>query len=406
MEKKLSLKPEDNNLSPASYYVFQSSFSNGGNKLLPEKAEIQRLQVQLQQISEKNHPKLLAELREEIRHLKEENRVLQQSVSLAQGKQQRQAHQSFQNGAETEPGWVTVAKTLENNEETASLMLYPDSPLMKRIDELQNTNAKLFKANKDWHTKWEALRQSKQTEQEQLVSQLKDSEETNRRLKSEILSLENKLREEGEKVRNSKLKEKDAEIALLKNQLTLFMQDFEKEKKEKTVYKEQLRAKDSTKFHLEDKLQSLETELQVKDNQLKASLKQLEILQQKIVGLKNELREEKRKAAANRQLYQSGVPTAFYPSNAGKPYSTLSSSQFALGPRRGPEELPGAWTCPDCTYINYPDRTVCDICGLTKSLGAESLQYETGELQSRGNPQLNMGRNVPDRASDVEVDSA
>lgn len=28
-----------------------------------------------------------------------------------------------------------------------------------------------------------------------------------------------------------------------------------------------------------------------------------------------------------------------------------------------PELLPGSWQCRACTYVNYPGRTVCEVCG-------------------------------------------
>ena len=55
---------------------------------------------------------------------------------------------------------------------------------------------KLFKANKDWHTKWEQLRQSKQAEQEELASRLKAAEEEIERLKAEAIALKSKAQEE------------------------------------------------------------------------------------------------------------------------------------------------------------------------------------------------------------------
>ncbi|GFR97254.1 hypothetical protein ElyMa_006319400 [Elysia marginata] len=389
-------------------------------RLSKYQAIIQRQHVQIQHLSEASNQRLIAQLREQIRNLKQENETLQ---TLIKANAQRQQLQPAVKTGELEPGWVTVGSALENNTETMSMMLYPDSPLMKRIDELQIINAKLFKANKDWHLKWEQLRQSKQDEKEELASRLKAAEENNERLKSEVLSLQNKAKDEKEKDVNSRQKEKDAQIGLLKQQLTVFMQDFEKERKEKTLCQEKLLRKEKEfeklKLEQDQKVKSLVAEVRLKEDKIKANTKELNRLQFRVVELMDEVKEEKRRAntaAASRLPTQSfvtqhqgssptGMTSLVYPSGAGAPpLSTLYSSQFAIGHRRGPEELPGAWTCPDCTYINYPDRTVCDICGLTKTLDGHISFSEIGELQSRGSSP-SLGVNVPDNCADVEIDA-
>ena len=37
---------------------------------------------------------------------------------------------------------------------------------------------------------------------------------------------------------------------------------------------------------------------------------------------------------------------------------------------RQTEYKPGSWSCDQCTYTNYPGRTVCELCGYIRSPSA------------------------------------
>ncbi|KAK3770731.1 hypothetical protein RRG08_011776 [Elysia crispata] len=401
---------------------FAKDVANLEDRASKYQAIIQRLQVQLQQLSETSNGQLIAQLREQVRNLKEEIETLQTNA-------QKHKLQASQISGEMEHGWVTVSNPsnpnpMENNTETMSMMLYPDSPLMKRIDELQNTNAKLFQANKDWHTKWEQLRQSKHNEKEELASRLKAAEEEIKKLRAEIVSLENKAKDKKEKEGNSRYKEKDTQIGLLKEQMTVFLQDFDKEKKEKKLFQERLVQKENEierlKIELQQRVKSLQTEVRSKEDKIKANNRDLNRLQFRVAELLDEVKKEKRRANSERsaeamalQPYiaqQAGAPPSagkaslVYPSSSGAHLAKLYGSQFGIGHRQGPEEFPGAWTCPDCTYINYPDRTVCDICGFKKLFEDQTGFSDIGELHSRGSSPSRFGLNVPDSFNEVEVD--
>ncbi|RUS88279.1 hypothetical protein EGW08_003981 [Elysia chlorotica] len=405
---------------------------------------IQRLQVQLQNLTEVGSGQLVAQLREEIRRLREENETLHSAVKSNTLKQKIPASQ-----VPGEPGWVTVNNLMENNTETMSMMLYPDSPLMKRIDELQNINAKLFQANKDWHTKWEQLRQSKQAEKEDLAKSLEAANEEIQKLRAEIVSLQSKAKEEKDKVGNSRHKEKDAQIGLLKEQLTVFMQDFEKEKREKKLFQEKFQKKDKEYERLriehDKRVNALQTEVRLGEEKLKANKKDIRGLQFRVAELMDEVKEQKQRGhnatsraastsatiasataasattesattASAKQPFiaqhqqgtspSSSTSSQVYPSSTGSSLAKLYGSQFGIGHRQGPEELPGAWTCPDCTYINYPDRTVCDICGYKKTFDDLTGFSDVGELHSRGPSIFGQGLTLPDSVSEVEIDSS
>lgn len=441
--------------------------------LLQEKeAMIQRQQVQIQAYEKGKNEKEILLLREENQYLREENETLLSFIRA-----QREGLGSTL--TVHEPGWVAVGNQMID----PARNIHPDHPLLKKIDTLEKINAKLFLANKDWHNKWEVLRQTHQEnlleleakfsalnlEKEKLLEenstldkQLKDANLSKEESSQKILAIENdkiQLQKFVDSLRNDvdlltsekrrvnaellqlkqsqqKAKSKEQagnkaleEIGLLKQQLTLFAEDFEKERQDRASAEskaEKMRKeRDRVKVSLENKIKQLNSQFKGLEETIRSKSRQVADMQFQIDDLKLQLQIAQRKATvAPQHSYNFHAPPSsfngptthlFQPSGGDRYNSETTQITRMTVPQQVPkpittgpgpplvpaEHLAGAWTCRECTYINYPNRTVCDICGYQNLHDGESINFETGgqELHSRGDHQTYFD------AGDVETDS-
>ncbi|CAL1534202.1 unnamed protein product [Lymnaea stagnalis] len=449
---------------------FAKEFEKVECQLQEKQAMIQRQQVQIQGYEKGKNEKELLQLKEENQYLREENETLISFIRT-----QREGLGS----AYTlhEPGWVAVGNQMLDS----SRNIQADHPIMKKVDALEQINAKLFLANKDWHNKWEVLRQTHQEklmeleanfsalnqEKEKLLEensalekQLKDANMSKEESSQIVLSLQNekiKLQKFVDSLRNDvdlltsekrrlnaellqlkqsqqKAKNKEQagnkaleEIGLLKQQLTLFAEDFEKERQDRAAAEskaEKMRKeRDRLKVSLENKIKQLNSQFKGLEETIRSKSRQLADMQIQNDDLKLQLQIAQRRATvAPQHPYSShplppsynGPTTHLFQVSGGDRYNSEMTQITRMtvpqqvpkpittgpGPPLVPaEHLAGAWTCRECTYINYPNRTVCDICGCRNLGDGESINFETGgqELHSRG-----------DRASfdagDIETD--
>ncbi|BFZ02745.1 hypothetical protein BsWGS_05784 [Bradybaena similaris] len=444
-------------------YKFAETAKNMESQLHDYKALIQQQQVQIQKFQSVPELSLAEEntkLREEISVLKSENETLLEFIGASKESKSSQV----------EPGWVTVPATQSMADPVRAH--YPDSPMMKKIEALSIINTKLFIANKDWHNKWEALRQQTQEEKADLEARVKSLETINNNLQESVTSLEQELKIQRNSVQdltkandsleeekstlqkiNETLKTKlsslksevkdltrskqvlESELAslkdqsrsgprpgsrdhtetvLLKQQLTVFAEDFEKEKKDRILAEKKAekwkQECDQIKASFDTKLKKINVQLRAQEDDLRTKARHNADLLYQVDDLKLKLQREQRKnalAAHNvyncqppppsyqgpmSMAYSNGINSHITPSNMARPANHLfvngSHASAGFSHQNSPEHLPGAWKCKHCTYINYPNRTVCDICGYTNS-SAESLGMADSisgrsELQSRG----------------------
>uniref|UniRef100_K1QB46 Uncharacterized protein n=1 Tax=Magallana gigas TaxID=29159 RepID=K1QB46_MAGGI len=69
-------------------------------------------------------------------------------------------------------------------------------------------------------------------------------------------------------------------------------------------------------------------------------------------------------------------PYMFQTGYAHNGLGEFSRPQMSNKAQLSPEQLPGAWGCPHCTYTNHPSRTVCEICGNIFTKGMDLLLEE------------------------------
>uniref|UniRef100_A0A2C9LJK5 RanBP2-type domain-containing protein n=1 Tax=Biomphalaria glabrata TaxID=6526 RepID=A0A2C9LJK5_BIOGL len=440
-------------------------------QLQEKEAQIQRLQVHLQSSAKNGSDRELSHLREENKSLREENENL-----FAMIKTHSDTHN--QSVPQNEFRWLTVTSQTSGDSNKST---QPESPLMRKIDTLEQINTKLFLANKDWYNKWEILRQSNNEKIEEMESKLESLKKENERLAEVNGDLKNKLAVEkitqdqmlksmivleGEKsnlqkfvaslkqdvdmltqekrklaaevtmlTNASKQKSKEeagskameVEMTLLKQQLTVYSEDFEKERQDRAAAESKAdkmrKERDRIKATSDAKIKQLNSQFKNLEDTLRTKNRQVADLQVQIEDLKLQLHSSQRKATlAPQHSYNYPIPASYGPTTHLFPSSGVESSvpvaalPIASGtfpkqvnrplrtgpgpPGAGPEYLAGAWTCKECTYINYPSRSVCDICGYRNIADTESLAYETGgqELQSRGD-------NVMLGFRDIETDT-
>ncbi|CAG5132025.1 unnamed protein product [Candidula unifasciata] len=443
-------------------YKFAEAAKNLESQLSDSKTLIQQQQSRIQQfqrLSEFSQEN--SKLREEISVLKSENDTLLEFIAAFRGSKSNQA----------EPTWDTVL----GNQNMADPVRaqYPDSPLMKKIESLSNINTRLFTANKDWHSKWEVLRQQTQEEKADLEARVNSLEAMNKNLQENVATLDKELQirnnsiqdlvKASESVEEEKLalqrlidelnaqllslktevkdltrskqmleselaslkdpsrnasqagnRDYQTEIGLLKQQLTVFAEDFEKEKKDRILAEKKAeklkKERDQIKASLETRLKRVSVQLRAQEEDLRTKARQNADLLFQVDDLKLKLQREQRKnALATHNSYNYQVPPASYQGpmsmaynsdmnghvtnpNMGRSVNHLfvngSHASAGFSHQSSPEHLPGAWMCKHCTYINYPNRTVCDICGFTstsgESLGMADSISGRNELQSRG----------------------
>ncbi|XP_071132556.1 TNFAIP3-interacting protein 1-like isoform X1 [Mytilus edulis] len=190
------------------------------------------------------------------------------------------------------------------------------------------------------------------------------------------------------------------EIAVLREQLTVFQEDFDRERSdrakaqsEKDDINKQLGKLRTENHKLVDQNKRYQTQLQTAEVNVKEAIEESTRLNSANVELRNKVRQ------LESQLLSQQVPPTFTPNITSTrpqhslmvqpetdPYARPSPPyifhQNQVGPgnlqsnreRYPQEQQPGAWNCDDCTYSNHPTRSVCEMCGKIKLPGITAVQ--------------------------------
>ncbi|XP_033735546.1 uncharacterized protein LOC117324040 [Pecten maximus] len=240
------------------------------------------------------------------------------------------------------------------------------------------------------------------------------------------------------------LHELQVEIDTLRCQLTVFQEDFDRERNDRAQAQ-------AAKESLKEQLESVKQELNFTRNQLKQNERQTRLaenncqeahrekdkLRQQITELKNTLRREKE---ANAMHLQRPFPMQFQPGpqhpgylnhqpvpqhlnhpgplTNGSPH--IEPSRVAAQPQTDPFAQPvppymvnthqrssasgvtqppqdfnfqradpshsGEWQCERCTYNNHPTRTICEVCGHTQQRQGGVPVYRKGYIGDQMEP--------------------
>lgn len=409
-------------------------------------AQIQRLQV---------HSSTVQTHSAEVQSLRKENEDLKQLLHL-----QRQPHDMSSSGQEL--GWVNVtaneADEMEHKQEQ-------NKALEEKLKELTYVNSQLYSVNEQWRESW-------QNREEQFAGQLQDLDhrlqaatKENQQLKGETATVKEELKtlkhekhelEQKCKVQEShmlkelktnsqikakwgdmetkvktlseKINEMKTESLILKEQLTTTMEDFNKEKKDKTLYEDQLkklRAEKSEHRRNQDiKLKSANLMIKKREEEIFSKDKTIGNLQRKIDDLNAKLRTtERRTMLQPSSMFHSGQSTDVFCPSASPAYNPSQmkvlqeQSEYAENPGEilvspyaglndgryqavaSPEHSPDNWVCPNCTYINFSDVKICDMCNSAR-LSDGSMLPSLATLHSRDEWP---GRDVPDSPEPIDV---
>ncbi|XP_005092559.2 uncharacterized protein LOC101862331 [Aplysia californica] len=444
-------------------YKFAEEAGQMEKRFTEYQALIQRQQVQIQSYAQQNS-------KEELQRLRRENESL---AALAQTKLE-----ATSSGGPTESVKVTREK-----QQAAQSSYGFTTEMTKKVETLTRTNEQLYKANKDWHNKWESLLQKTREEKQTLESQISSLSTTVEKYRQDLAALEQHLEEtnaakrraiqksfdlDQEKLNQSRelemvrgqlddltrLKRKNetelsslksqgnreakagtsgsadkaADVELLKQQLAVFHEDFQKEREDRSKAESKVekmrKERDSARMEQAAKMKKMQVMLNAKDAELKNKSKQVADMQHQINALKKELHKERQKndhrmtkqpASVRRpqhMLYPSGGPRTAGMQSSSKDESIRQYPYLAVANQQplmpvSPEHLPNAWQCRECTFINFPERTICDICGWQNDMGElmnGGLDSVTGtpELKSRGEFAFEPLTDEPDVVTDTE----
>ncbi|CAC5363023.1 unnamed protein product [Mytilus coruscus] len=190
------------------------------------------------------------------------------------------------------------------------------------------------------------------------------------------------------------------EIAVLREQLTVFQEDFDRERSdrakaqsEKDDINKQLGKLRTENHKLLDQNKRYQSQLQTAEVNVKEAIEESTRLNSANVELRNKVRQ------LESQLLSQQAPPTFTPNITSTrpqhslmvqpetdPYARPSPPymfhQNQVGPgnlqsnreRYPQEQQPGAWNCDDCTYSNHPTRSVCEMCGKIKLPGITAVQ--------------------------------
>lgn len=257
--------------------------------------------------------------------------------------------------------------------------------------------------------------------------------------------------------------ELQTEVDVLRQQLLVFEEDFDRERQDRAMaqsvkddYKKQNESLKKRVRQIEQKNTMLEKQLKVAEDTTRNTLSQNEKLQQDLVDARNQLQRERE----NQQVYfpqyngpyqppvmqsagiqppartfmgqtvnpaaQHYIPQTQFQhhapqyggnqmvfrtpaSRAGGPPAGYFATAARADPRadRNLELIPGAWHCNQCTYTNYPGRTVCEMCGYIQS-PSQAMRFNgsNGPLRPRGDetPQFSPYMRAPSQ-NDITTDA-
>ncbi|XP_048760260.2 TNFAIP3-interacting protein 1-like [Ostrea edulis] len=227
------------------------------------------------------------------------------------------------------------------------------------------------------------------------------------------------------------------ENAVLREQLTVFKEDFDRERSDrahaqsvKDDLRKQMEADQRKVRTLQDQLKGFERQLRSAEKNVKQTMTENVQLHSENQKLKKELQREKEVNSQQQYYHQMtsrppmgeylnpyrgqpesdpmAQPVAPYLFQTGRHQNAsteYSRPQMTNKAQLCPEQLPGAWNCPNCTYTNHPSRTVCEICGSVFT--REQLQNfyqqnanQSQHLMARGDTMTPVGEDPPDLCTD------
>lgn len=238
--------------------------------------------------------------------------------------------------------------------------------------------------------------------------------------------------------------ELQTENDVLRQQLLVFQEDFDRERQDrakaqslKDDYKKQNEQYKKRLRHLEQKNLALDRQVKTAEDSAKRSLDEVRELQQENATLKLQLQREQERSRnfipsqmayqpmiqsagmqPHRQVifgqqvqprpqqyvipptYEQRVPQlnggiVGYVPSPGSQYQQVVSppAPYYQANQAGKqtEYKVGSWSCNQCTYVNYPGRTVCELCGYIQSpsAGQNNFVYRQNgneTLHARGEP--------------------
>ncbi|XP_022316444.2 uncharacterized protein LOC111120077 [Crassostrea virginica] len=245
-----------------------------------------------------------------------------------------------------------------------------------------------------------------------------------------------------EHTENRSIEELKNENDVLREQLTVFKEDFDRERSDRAhaqSAKDDLRKEVEGEHRknriLQDKLKTTERQLRSTEKNVEQTMAENLQIRKENQRLKKELQHEKDWKAQQQYLQMMNRPPVAEYRN---PYRTqpetdpmaqpvppymfqnaysqnmpadYSRPQMTNKAQLCPEQLPGAWNCPECTYTNHPSRTVCEICG--NIFSKEELQNfyhrnsnNSQPLMARGDSVTANGEDPPDLCTDSGLKAA
>lgn len=188
------------------------------------------------------------------------------------------------------------------------------------------------------------------------------------------------------------------EIAVLREQLTVFQEDFDRERQdrakaqsEKDDLHKQLGKLRTENHKLVDQNKRYLAQLQTAEVNVKEAIEESTKLNSINIELRNKVRQLESQLLSRpspftpaiisgRPLSQMVQPETDPYARPSPPYlfqTTINSGNGQTNRERYPsEQQPGAWNCDDCTYSNHPSRTVCEMCGKIRSQGGNSIAVQ------------------------------
>ncbi|KAK3089498.1 hypothetical protein FSP39_004099, partial [Pinctada imbricata] len=177
-------------------------------------------------------------------------------------------------------------------------------------------------------------------------------------------------------------------------QLTVFKEDFDKERTDraqaqasKADIQKKLDSEKRETSRLKRDIQNLQRQLKVTEDNVQQTLRQNQALQQENTNLRTQIRRDRSTATNMYQPYHPPPPHPMgyhnhaahvpthpetepyegpvppYMFNRDTRYMNGYGNEISNRQAVPPEQMPGSWMCPQCTYYNHPKRTVCEMCG-------------------------------------------
>ncbi|XP_013414924.1 TNFAIP3-interacting protein 1 [Lingula anatina] len=369
-----------------------------------------------------------------INELRQENGKLKQTVIKLQ--QERHARSTSSLASDD---WVTVTKQGESEEEQAQRQSHTEvQALERRLAKIVSQRNELLEVNHKWSADYGKLQQEYQQEVLQLGQQLNEAqqqlaahvsmegkrqrdidslllsakkrteiEETAKEEALQLLHLERQKRQTLEEqllvigsgvqqtgreskpwdglTRRNKIQTGPAsssdvesmrnEITALLQQVAMFREDFEQERRDR----ERIQAE---KISLEEASDRLKEQLTNRDQKV-------EDLKEEVTLKRDQVRLLERQIRDMQNIQQSGPLMA-----GGRSSSTGSAASQ------------NKWPCQSCTYLNASSRTVCEVCGSTRSYHGSGYRSSSCSQIPASIPQRRLQPRGEDVMDEVFEDSS